>query len=160
MEGMQKRKKRSGFVFPLLDQFFIGRICHAGGWLKQRGCARCEMRTRKVLSFRFRRRGSRGGFGIIFSGINDGDFRSLGSIGQALGDEVPSFGQPIADDERFGVGPNGSDNGAVERHFFGFDEKNFIGAAKSVAGNDEDVFDQLAFQRGTDRLADTEGRGG
>lgn len=119
-------------------------------------------RTRQdaKLRFGFCFGGSGNGFFVVDVGIDEGNSGSLGGVGESLGDEVPAFGEPFADDEGVFVGPDRVDDDPMEFHFHGFNENDFIGAAEGFAGNDEDVFNGFAFEGGANRLSDPERSGG
>ena len=112
------------------------------------------------LRFGFCFAGGGNGFFVVDVGVDEGDSGSLGGVGESFGDEVPAFGEPVANDEEVFFVPDRIDNDPIKFHFHGFNENDFIGAAEGFAGNDEDVFNEFAFEGGANRLSDPEGRGG
>lgn len=108
------------------------------------------------LRFGFCFGGSGNGFFVVDGGIDEGYSGSLGGVDKSLGDEVPPFGEPLADDEEVFVGPNGIDDDPMQFHFHGFNENNFIRSAEGCTGNDEDVLNRFAFEGGANRLPDPE----
>ena len=114
-------------------------------------------RQNSKLRFGFCFGGSGNGFLVVVAvGIDEGYSGSFGGVDKSLGDEVPAFGEPLADDEGVFVGPNGIDDDPMQFHFHGFNENDFIRSAEVFAGNDEDVLNGFAFEGGANRLSDPE----